>query len=237
MVLQMFSDPKCCNPGETADKSTPVTCIAGWVFLLVLVSLTSACSFLASPSIVRPNFETETIKLREGNYKLDPDHSTLLFKIGHLNLATYVGRFNQIEASLEFDPKAIEDTVLEGIVEVASIDTNNAEFDSLLVGSDWFDAEQYPQARFVSTGVEPVPLDDGRIQLAVEGELTLRGVTRPVSMTATFNGGADNLLTRKYTLGFSATGSFMRSDFGIAKFPGLVSEQVDLEFFAEFQRQ
>ncbi len=218
-------------------RSSDAAGVVRTLFILKLFWLISACSSLAVPSIVRPNFETETVKLREGNYKLDPVHSTLLFKIEHLNLATYVGRFNQIDASLQFNPAALEETVLEGVVAVGSIDTNNAEFDAILAGSDWFDAEQYPQARFLSTQVNARPLDDGRIELAVDGELTLRGVTRPVSLTAVFNGGADNLLTRKYTLGFSAFGSFMRSDFGIARFPGLVSDRVDLEFFAEFQRQ
>ena len=204
--------------------------------LCVLVPI-AGCSLLAVPALVTPNFESETIKLRAGQYQIDTAHSALLFKIGHLNLATYVGRFNRFEASLEFDPENIESSSLQGIVYLDSIDSNNMEVDELLMNSRWFNTAQFPQAAFVSTTVSPKPLEDGRIELQIDGDLTIRGITRPVSLTGFFNGGADNLLTRKYTLGFSASGSFKRSDYGMTQFTGLVSDEVELEFFAEFQRQ
>ena len=207
--------------------------------LLMLCALVqiSACSLLAVPALVTPNFETETIKLRKGEYQVDPAHSSLLFKIGHLNLATYVGRFNRFDASLEFDPEDIESAALQGIVYLDSIDSNNPEVDELLMNDRWFNPAQFPQASFVSTEVSPKPLDDGRIELQISGDLTIRGITSPVSLTGFFNGGADNRLTRKYTLGFTASGRFKRSDYGMNQFTGLVSDEVTLEFFAEFQRQ
>ena len=211
-------------------------CIRLTLMLCALVTI-SACSLLAVPALVTPNFETETIKLRKGEYQVDPAHSSLLFKIGHLNLATYVGRFNRFDASLEFDPEDIESAALQGIVYLDSIDSNNAEVDELLMNDRWFNTAQFPQASFVSTEVLPKPLDDGRIELQISGDLTIRGITRPVSLTGFFNGGADNLLTRKYTLGFTASGRFKRSDYGMNQFTGLVSDEVTLEFFAEFQRQ
>ena len=154
-----------------------------------------------------------------------------------MNLATYVGRFNRFDASLEFDPEDIESAASQGIVYLDSIDSNNPEVDELLMNDRWFNTAQFPQASFVSTEVLPKPLDDGRIELQISGDLTIRGITRAVSLTGFFNGGADNLLTRKYTLGFTASGRFKRSDYGMNQFTGLVSDEVTLEFFAEFQRQ
>ena len=205
--------------------------------LLLVVLLVSACSQLAVPALIRPNFETETLKLRPGSYRLDPDHSFLLFKVGHLDLATYVGRFNEFDASLEFEPDDIESSSLQGIVDMTSIDTSNPTVDELLRDPQWFSATRFPQASFQSNKVIVLDEVDGKPLLKIEGTLTLRGVTLPVELEATFNGGADNLLTRKYTLGFTASGSFNRTDFGVDQFLGLVGNEVTLELYAEFQRQ
>ena len=205
--------------------------------LLLVVLLVSACSQLAVPALIRPNFETETLKLRPGSYRLDPDHSFLLFKVGHLDLATYVGRFNEFDASLEFEPDDIESSSLQGIVDMTSIDTSNPTVDELLRDPQWFSATRFPLASFQSNKVIVLDEVDGKPLLKIEGTLTMRGVTLPVELEATFNGGADNLLTRKYTLGFTASGSFNRTDFGVDQFLGLVGNEVTLELYAEFQRQ
>ena len=196
---------------------------AGFVFFLLL----SGCA-----SIVRPNFETEVVKLREGQYTLDARHSFVLFKVAHLGLSTYVGRFNTFSASMDFDPAAIDDTKIEGLVELGSIDTGDPEVDELLSSDAWFNVEEHPQAFFKTTSVSGT--DDGN--LSVEGELTLNGITDTLTMQGKFNGGADNLLTRRYTIGFTAQGVFSRSQFSIDKFKGLVGDDVQIELFAEFLR-
>ena len=192
--------------------------------LLVLSSLTSCAA------LVRPNFETELSRLRPGEYTLDPRHSFLVFKISHLELSTYVGRFNEFQAELTFDPDDIDATSLQGLVELGSVDTGDAEVDSLLMEAGWFDTTQFPQGKFSTTNVTSTGTD----QIAITGDLTLRGITRSVQLSGQFNGGADNLLTRRYTLGFSATGVFNRSDFGIDKLASLVGDEEQLEVFAEF---
>ncbi len=197
------------------------------VSVIVISLLLSSCV-----ALVRPNFETEVIKLREGQYTLDPRHSFVLFKVGHLGLSTYVGRFNEFQAVLEFDPDNLPATTLQGVVEMASVDTGDTEVDSLLSEPDWLDTARFPQAEFITTQVQ----DIGSSQIAISGALTLRGVTRDIKLTGTFNGGADNLLTRRYTLGFTATGQFSRSEFGIDGFSGLVGDEVAIEVFAEFLR-
>ncbi len=195
--------------------------------LLLAMLLLSGCV-----SVVRPNFQTELVKLRSGEYTLDPAHAALIFKVDHLELSTYVGRFNSFDASLDFDPKNVAATRLSGVVDMNSMDTNDSELEDTIKGTDWFDVAQFPQATFDTTNVQV--LDDSRFEFT--GDLTFRGITKPVTLTATFNGGADNFLTGKYTLGFTAMGSFKRSDYGMDSFAGIIGDEINLEIFAEFLR-
>ena len=195
--------------------------------LLLLAALVSGCA-----SVIRPNYTQALTELRAGAYTLDRDHAYLIFRIEHLGLSTVVGRFNRVDASLDFDPEQLSQLVLEGVIETASIDLNNEDLEGRLRGSGWLDADQYPQARFESISVEPG--EDGNFLL--NGDFTLRGITQPVSLMASFNGGADNLLTGRYTLGFTATGQISRSAFGIDSLAALVADEVFIEIHAEFQR-
>ncbi len=196
-------------------------------FTLLLSLLLSGCS-----ALVTPDKTDQVAELKPGAYEIDPKHSTLLFKIGHLGLSTYVGRFNEFSASLDFDPDDIAATRLDARVDIASVDVNDSFIESTLQESEWFHSEQFPQAAFTTTRVTP----QGDNRFAFTGDLTLRGVTREVTLQGRFNGGATNLLTFKYTLGFTASGTINRTDFGIDSYTGLVSEEVELEIYAEFQR-
>ena len=184
-------------------------------------------------SIVRPNYETGLAELREGQYALDPTHAYLLFKADHLGLSKVVGRFDDVDATLDFDPRDIAALRLEGVVATASIDTGDETLDRRLAGGDWLDAAGHPQARFVTTRVEP---GDGDA-FTVIGDFTMRGVTREIALDARFGGGADSLLTGSYTLGFAATGEISRSAYGIDAFGALVGDVVELEIHAEFLRE
>ena len=101
----------------------------------------------------RPIFETDIQELGSGNYTLDPDHATLLFKINHLGFSSFIGRFNDFDAALDFDPENIGNSTLEVIVDAASIDVNNPEFAEELRGASWFNTEAFPQAVFRTTSL------------------------------------------------------------------------------------
>ena len=191
-----------------------------WVFLLL-----QGCVLAPSP-------EVELTTLKPGQYRLDPDHASLLFKVSHLQLSTYVGRFNEFDASLDFNPENMTATRLEAIVNTNSVDVNNDGLERTLSKPDWFDSGRYPQARFVTTAVRP--LDNNSFEFS--GDLTIRNVTRKVTLNGTFHGGATNILTGKYTLGFSAIGVISRASFGIDSYAKLVGDEVNLEVYAEFQR-
>lgn len=193
-----------------------------------LALLLSGCT-----SLITPNYSQDLAQLRSGQYRLDPEHAYIHFKIEHLGLSTIVGRFNRADASLDFDPDSIDELQLEGYIDVAEIDVNNRDLEKRLRGREWFDTDRFPRATFSTVSVTPTSANT----FLIEGDFTLRGVSKLLSLEATFKGGADNMLTGKYTLGFAATGSFLRSDYGIDGFGALLADNVTIEINAEFQKE
>ncbi len=196
-----------------------------------LVLTLSSCASLLTP-LITPKVKTDVATLKPGQYSLDKTHAAVLFKVQHLGLATYVGRFNDVDATLEFDPQNIQAAKLNAIIEMGSLDINDEDLKSTLMGRSWFNLASYPQAKFSTISVQPV--NDNTFEFT--GEMDWRGVQKPIVMTVVFNGGANNILTGKYTLGFSATGSFKRSDFKMDDFIPLIGDEIKIEAFAEFQK-
>lgn len=196
-------------------------------------ALLSMALFAGSCSLITPKVQTQLSELRSGQYSLDKQHASLIFKVGHMKLSTFVGRFNEFDATLDFDPANIAATKLDAQVNTASIDVNNTDLEESLRGSTWFDTTQFPQAIFTTLSVQPQ--SDNTFHFT--GNLTLHGVTAPVILEVTFHGGADNMLTGKYTIGFSASGTIKRSTFGIDSYIPMVGDDVVLEVYAEFQRR
>lgn len=196
-----------------------------------------ACAALLASCdrLLTPGFETSVQELRGGAYTLDKDHAALLWKVNHLGFSPYVGRFNEFDATLDFDPEDIASSRLEVIVDTASLDVNNAAFAEQLRGSDWFNVENFPQAVFRTTSLVETINDSNFV---FRGDLTLLGTTVPVDINVTFNGGGRNMLTRRYTLGFSASVEFKRSEFGLDNLvPFGIGDDVELEIHVEFQAQ
>lgn len=196
---------------------------------LILVGL----FFLVScDRLLTPDFNTDITELRAGAYTLDPDHATLLWKINHLGFSTFIGRFNDFDASLDFDPEDIENASLEVVINTAGLDINNEVFAEELRGNNWFNTEQFPQAVFRTTSfVEAIDEDT----FVFAGDLTLLDVTSPINLEINFHGGGRNFLTRSYTVGFSASSTFQRSVFGLDKFTNFgVGDDIELEIHVEF---
>jgi len=197
----------------------------------LLVLTLSSCASLLTP-LVTPKVKTDVASLKPGQYSLDKSHAAVLFKVQHLGLSTYVGRFNEIDATLEFDPDNIQAAKLDAIIEIASLDINDDDLKQDLMGGAWFNQKSYPQAVFSTRSVKAV--NDNTFEFT--GVLDWRGVQKPIVMTAVFHGGANNILTGKYTIGFSATGRFKRADFNMGDYIPLVGNEISIEAFAEFQR-
>ena len=173
---------------------------------------------------------TETEQLT-GTYTIDPSHSRIGFVARHAMVTKVRGGFNDFAGTLRLDADDPSASTAELTIEAASIDTRNADRDAPLRSNDFFAMEHYPQLHFVSTGVEQVSDTDYR----VTGELTLRGVTKPVTIELEYAGAVidpwGNL-----RVGFEGSTQVNRKDWGVnwntALEAGgvLVSEKVTLEF-------
>lgn len=142
-------------------------------------------------------------------WKVDGAHTTVGFSVSHLFTSVH-GRFDRFEGTIEFDPDDPEAAVVRGTIEAASINTNNEKRDRHLRSSDFFHVEKYPTLRFESTGVRDVAGRRGKL----EGQLTIRGVTRPVVIDAAFLGqGSDPW--GNVRAGFTATLKIDRKDYGL----------------------
>lgn len=179
------------------------------------------------------------VDLPAGEYKLDKLHSSLLLRVSHLGFSNYVARFKTFDAQLQFDPNDHATASLSVTVDPKSLDVENppAGFLDSLLGKDWLDTAQFPELTYRSTSVEVT----GPNAMRITGDLTLHGVTKPVVLEATFNGGYDgHPMDPNARIGFSAHGAFNRSDFGITygiPAPGTtmgVSDRVAVSIETEF---
>lgn len=194
---------------------------------LVFVLLLAGCTAL---KVVTHKVSDNPVDAPAGIYHADPDHTSVHFDVDHLGFSRFVARFNHIEGTLDAVPSAPEKSSLSVTIDAASIDTNVGALDEMLTGADMFDAANYPDIRFASTGLKRTGQATGEIT----GDLTIRNRTNPVTLHVTFNGAAPDPLTGKDTLGFSATGSFDRADWGLSAWWPAVGNEVHIRIEAEF---
>jgi polyisoprenoid-binding protein YceI len=174
---------------------------------------------------------TTTTESLTGEYTLDPSHSRIGFVARHAMVTKVRGSFNDVTGTGHFDLEDPLKTSFEVVIQAKSIDTRNADRDNHLRSNDFFDMENYPEIRFTSTHAERV--DDDRWR--VTGDLTIKGVTRPLTIDFEFTGSAADPFGNR-RIGFEGSTTVNRKDWGIAwnaplETGGvLVSEKVTLEF-------
>ncbi|MBX3478963.1 MAG: YceI family protein [Caulobacter sp.] len=162
----------------------------------------------------KPNIAKD---LPAGTYSLDPDHTTVLFKVDHIGLSNFTAQFRKMEGTLLLDPAAPEKASLNVEIETGSLDTKTnpkLAFDKEMTSKAWLDAKSYPKITFVSSSV----VMTGDDTALVTGDLTLHGVTHRQTLNVKFNGGygPGAVDPNGSRIGFSATGSLNRLDFGIS---------------------
>ncbi len=169
-----------------------------------------------------------------GAYNLDPSHSQLLFSIAHLGLTDYYGRFDRLSGALNFDPKAPGKSSVAVAIDTTSVDTPSAGVNDELKGTV-FGVRAFPSATFKSTSVASTGPDTGQIM----GQLTIKGVTKPVTLDVVFSGGEEDPLNGAYALGFRATATIKRTDFDLTgmEWEPLVGDDVHLIIEAMFERR
>jgi len=165
-----------------------------------------------------------------GAYALEKSHASITFKVMHMGLAAYTMRFNDFDAALKLDPAKPEASSVKVTIDPKSFDSNNPKMTAHATNADFLDVAKYPAITFVSTKVEKLSDKTGKVY----GDLTLHGVTKPLVLDATFNGGGAHPFFKKHALGFSATTTIKRSDFGISYGIPMVADDVQVLIEAEF---
>jgi polyisoprenoid-binding protein YceI len=169
---------------------------------------------------------------KAGTYKVETNHTQVGFSLSHFGFTNYSGLFAGATGNLQVDPKHLEGAKLEVTVPVQSLITTVPVLTDELKGDKWFDAAKYPSATFTSTKV--VPTADGA---TITGNFTLRGVTKPVELHAHFLHAGVNPIDKAYTIGFQATGTIKRTDYGISLYAPAVGDEVTLTIAAAFELQ
>jgi polyisoprenoid-binding protein YceI len=145
------------------------------------------------------------------SWVIDKVHSHVGFSVKHMMVSTVRGRFKEYSGTLNLDAKDFTRSTFSGEIDVASIDTSNADRDNHLRTGDFFDAANHPKITFKSTRIE----DKGDGAYVVHGDLTIRGVTKPVALDVDYHGTSKNPYGKTVT-GFSARGTINRKDFGVS---------------------
>ncbi|MFM0592265.1 MULTISPECIES: YceI family protein [Paraburkholderia] len=165
-----------------------------------------------------------------GRYEVDPNHTSVTFDIDHFKYTRFQIRFDRKKGQLDWNEGGLDKSTTSITIDAASIDTNVPLLDKMVKSASLLDVERYPEIRFVSTRFERT--DESRGTLT--GDLTIHGVTQPVTLDVTFNGFAPDPLTKQDTLGFSAEGHFSRAKFGLATWYPAVGDDIHVRIQAEF---
>ncbi|WCE05056.1 YceI family protein [Pseudoxanthomonas sp. JBR18] len=178
---------------------------------------------VALSALVAPAFAAST------TYKLDPTHTDVIATWNHFGFSNPSAHFGQADGSLTYDPANVAASSVEVTFPLAGLDSFVPKLDEHLRGSDFFDAAKYPTATFKSTKVQSL----GSNKLKVTGNLTIKGITKPVVLDVTLNKAAEHPMKKTQSIGFDATGTVKRSDFGVGAYAPMVSDEVKLHITTE----
>ncbi len=179
-----------------------------------------------------------------GTYTIDPGHTSVIFQIPHMGLSNYTARFTDVDATLAFHPEDAALTALNVTIDAASVATNyvgdykathpKSEHDSwdqdVAMDPKWMNAGEHPTITFAATEITKT----GPRTADVTGDLTFLGVTKPLTLDVTYNGSIDMRGTEK--IGFSATGTVTRSEFGMGAYLPNIGDDIGLVIETEFAK-
>jgi len=162
-------------------------------------------------------------------YRLDPDHTMVLFSWNHFGFSHPTADFGLGQGTLVFDEQHPAHSSVDVTLPLSRLDTHVSALDKHLKEADFFDAGKYPTVTFKSTTVQPL----GAHKFMVSGELTVHGVTKPVVLDATLNKIGINPMTKAQSIGFDATATLKRSEFGIGAYVPMVSDLITIRITTE----
>ncbi len=188
---------------------------------------------VATPVLAQTPPTRDPAQIQAGTYAVDPGHTQVGWRVSHMGFSNYAGGFSDVSGTLELQPKNPAAAKLSVKIPVASVTTTSAKLTDELKGDQWLDAAKFPDMTFVSTKVVPAGKDHAK----VTGDLTLHGVTKPVMLDVTLVGAGVNPLSKKYTVGFEATGTLKRSEFGVNTYVPLIGDELHLTIAGAFEKQ
>ena len=188
---------------------------------------------IATPALAQSPCPQTATNVKQGAYTIEPRHTQVMFDVDHMRFTKYYGRFSDVAGTLVLSPQAPSTSKFEIHVPVSTISTTSKTLDDELRGDQWFNSKKFPEIVFRSIGVTVTGQDTAK----VAGDLTMHGLTKPVTLNVTFHGAGVNALDNKYMVGFEASGHLKRSDFGINPNLPLVGDRVDLIISAAFEKQ
>ncbi|MCL7714921.1 YceI family protein [Stenotrophomonas mori] len=206
---------------------------------LALVAALSACSEQAGtpapaaadapPAAAADAQPAKAVDVASGTYTLDPTHTDVLVQWNHLGFSNPSAHFGQADGTLVYDAADVTKSHVEVTLPLSGLNSFTAKFDEHLRSADFFDAATFPSATFKSTKVEAA----GTNRLTVTGDLTVKGVTRPVVLDVTVNGAGEHPMAKVPSVGFDATTTLKRSDFGMGGYAPAVSDELRVRITTE----
>lgn len=162
-------------------------------------------------------------------YKIDPNHTDVVARWSHFGFSHPIANFLQADGTLVYDAAKPTASRVEVTLPLAGLDAQVPDLTEHLRSPDFFDAAQFPNATFKSTSVKAA----GKGKLIVIGDLTIKGVTKPVTLNVTFNKAGVHPLGKREAIGFDATATVKRSEFGLGAYVPNVSDEVTLTITTE----
>jgi polyisoprenoid-binding protein YceI len=206
---------------------------------LTAIALLGSAAAVVAQQLPPPPGKKDAALVTGGTYALEAKHTQVLFAYRHFGFTDNMGLLSggteagkQGTGTLTLDPKAPGSAKVSIELPVDTIRTTLPKLDEEFQGEKFFDAAKFPTAKFVSTSVK---VDGTRAE--VSGDLTIKGVTKPVVLDAAFDAAGTNPFNKKETVSFEATTTIKRSDFGIANLVPLVADEVELKIVAAFEKQ
>jgi len=184
--------------------------------MTLLKTLTLAALLLVSP-LRQPVHADE--------FEVDNSHTSVIFGVSHLGYSITYGRFNEVKGRFTLDPAGPEASTFELMINASSIDTNDAKRDEHLRGPDFFNAAEFQAITFKSTKVAAKATEAGKM-IEVTGDLTMHGVTKPVTLELQKLGEGPGPTGKDFRTGFNCQTKLKRSDFGMANMVGPIGDEI-----------
>lgn len=185
--------------------------------------------FLAVLSVAALAGFSQAARAEAVKFLLDKPHTQVVFFINHMGFSNSSGKFLDYAGTIQWDKDAPEKSAVEATIRTASLDMGDATWDEHMKGEKFFDVAKFPVMTFKSTAIEKT----GDATANITGDLTIKGVTKPVVLATTLNKQGPHPFANKDWLGFSATTTIKRSDFGMGEAIPLVGDEVQIRIEVE----